>query len=67
MTSIPSKALPFIVLAITIIFVSVDTFTEFQITDSMVQLSATILTPIGLGGLINKGWNVYKEIKTQAK
>ena len=41
----------------------VDTFTDFEITDTMVQLAVTILTPLGLGGLVNKAFRVYKDIK----
>ena len=67
MTSIPSKAIPFVVIAIASFFMGVDTFTEFVISDEMVALGTTILTPLGLGGLVNKGWNVYKEIKTGVK
>ena len=66
MTSISSKALPYIVIILAVFFVSVDTFTDFAITEQMVQLAVTILTPIGLGGLVNKGWNVYREIKTKS-
>lgn len=66
MTSISSKALPYIVITLAVFFVSVDTFTDFTITEQMVQLAITILTPIGLGGLVNKGWNVYKEIKLKS-
>ena len=63
MTSHSSKAIPFIVIAIAVFFVSVDTFTDFEVTETMVQLAVTILTPLGLGGLVNKGWNTYKAIK----
>ena len=56
-------ALPFVVLAIAGFFMGVDTFTDFVITENMVQLATVILAPIGLGGLVNKGWNVYKKIK----
>ncbi len=58
-----AKAIPFIVLALTGIFMAVDMFTEFEITDQMITLTVTILTPLGLGGLVNKGWNTYKAIK----
>ena len=59
----PAKTLPFIVLAIAAFFMGVDTFTDFVITDAMVSFATIILAPIGLGGLVNKGWNVFKEIK----
>ena len=64
MTSIPSKALPFLVLFIASGFMAVDMFyPQFVISEQMVTLATTILTPLGLGGLINKGWNTYKSIK----
>lgn len=59
-------ALPFIVLALAAFFMGVDTFTDYVITDTMVQLAVTILTPLGLGGLVNKAWNVYKEVRLKA-
>ena len=63
MTTISSKAIPFIVIAIAVFFISVDTFTEFVISYEMDSLASVILVPLGLGGLVNKGWNVYKEVK----
>ena len=66
MTSNSSKAMPFIVLLIATFFIAVDTFTEFTISEQMVQLASVILVPLGLGGLVNKGWNVFKEIKKQS-
>jgi len=65
MTSISSKAIPFIVIAITVGLFAIDIFTEFEITDTHISLVAVILTPLGLGGLINKGWDTYKAIKTK--
>jgi len=56
-------ALPFIVLGIAAFFMGVDTFTDYVITDTMVQLAVTILTPLGLGGLVNKAFRVYKDNK----
>ena len=56
-------ALPFLVMGIAVFFMAVDTFTDYVITDTMVQLAVTVLTPLGLGGLVNKAWNVYKDVK----
>lgn len=66
MTSTSSKAIPFIVIAIVAIFAAVDTFTEFHITDEMISLATTVLTPLGVGGLINKGWETYKSVKLRS-
>jgi len=65
MTSISSKAIPFIVLSIAGIFMAVDMFTEFEITENMITIASMILAPLGLGGLINKGWDTFKAIKTK--
>ena len=65
MTSKSSKAIPFIIIAIASIFIAVDTFTEYEVTQEMVNLASIILAPIGVGGLVNKGWNVYKSIKVK--
>lgn len=62
-----SKAIPFIVIGIAVAFMAVDTFTPYQITDEVVSVITYTLTPIGLGGLINKGWDTYKAIKTAQK
>lgn len=62
---ISSKVLPFIVLALAAGFMGIDTFTEYTISDEMISLAAMILAPIGMGGLINKGWDTYKAIKTK--
>ena len=65
MTSKSSKAIPFIVLAIAGIFMGADFYyPQFEITEEMVSLAGIILAPLGLGGLVNKGWNVYKQVKT---
>lgn len=66
MTSKSSKALPFIFLAIATVFLSVDMFTQYEITDSMVTVIISLL-PIGVGGLVNKGWETYKAIKSGVK
>ncbi len=63
MTSISSKSIPFIVIVISTALLGVDAFTEFEITETHIQLVAVILTPLGLGGLVNKGWNVYRDVK----
>ena len=63
MTSISGKFLPFIVLAIACTFISVDMFTEYVITETHVVIITTVLTPLGLGGLVNKGWNTFRGIK----
>mgnify|MGYP003344882015 CR=1 FL=1 len=64
MTSTSSKAIPFIVLAIVGGFMAVDMFTLYKITEPMINLATIVLTPMGIGGLVNKAWNVYREIKT---
>ncbi len=66
MTSKSSKALPFIFLAIAAIFLSVDMFTPYQLTDNMVTVIIALL-PVGVGGLVNKGYETYKAIKTGVK
>lgn len=63
MTSNSSKSIPFIVLAIVAGFMAVDTFTPYHITDQMIQLATVILTPLGVGGLVNKAWDTYKAVK----
>ena len=60
-----SKAIPFIVLTIAGLFMALDMFTEYEITENMITLASMILAPLGLGGLINKGWDVFKAIKTK--
>jgi len=65
MSSNSSKAIPFIVIAITAGLFAIDIFTDFEINETHIQLVAVILTPLGLGGLINKGWDTYKAIKTK--
>ena len=62
-----SKIMPFLVLAIAAGMLGIDMFTDFVITQEMVQLSMIILAPLGLGGLVNKGFNVYKSIKEKQK
>ena len=63
MTSVSSKAIPFLVLAIATGLLAVDVFTDFEIDETHIQLVGVILTPLGLGGLVNKGWNTFKQIK----
>lgn len=41
----------------------VDVFTDFEITEMHIQFAIVILTPMGMGGLVNKGWNTYKAVK----
>ncbi len=67
MTSISSKAIPFIALAIAGGLLGIDVFTDFVITETHIQLVGVIVTPLGLGGLVNKGWNVYRDIKKQGE
>lgn len=62
MTSNSSKALPYLFLLIAAVFLSVDMFTDYSITDNMVTVIITLL-PVGVGGLVNKGWETYKAIK----
>ena len=62
MTSASSKALPFIFIGIAAIFLSIDMFTPYELTDNMVSVIITLL-PVGVGGLVNKGWETYKAIK----
>ena len=64
MTSASSKAIPFIVLAMTAGLFAIDIFTDYDITETHIQLAATILTPLGVGGLVNKAWDTYKAVKT---
>ena len=65
MASISSKAIPFIVIAIATGFMGVDIFTDFEITENMITIMGMILAPLGLGGLVNKGWDTFKAIKTK--
>ena len=43
----------------------VDIFTDFEITENMITIMGMILAPLGLGGLVNKGWDTFKAIKTK--
>lgn len=65
MTPPNSKYIPFIVLLIVSGLFAIDIFTAFEINDGHIQLIAVVLTPLGMGGLINKGWDTYKAIKTK--
>ena len=65
MTPPNSKYIPFIVLALAGGFMAVDMFTTFEITDNMITIISVVLTPLGLGGLVNKGWDTFKAIKTK--
>ena len=64
MTPPNSKYIPFIVIAIAAGFMAVETFTEFKLNDNIIQIISYTLTPLGLGGLVNKGWDTLKAIKT---
>ena len=66
MTSNSSKTIPFIVIAIATGFMGIDIFTDFEITENMITIMGMILAPLGLGGLINKGWDTFKAIKSKA-
>ncbi len=61
------KNIPFLVIAIAAVFMAVDTFTPYEISDSVVSLIEFVLVPLGLGGLVNKGWDTYKAIKTKTE
>ena len=63
MTVPDSKYIPFIVLALAGGFMAVDMFTTFEITENMITIISMVLAPLGLGGLINKGWDTFKAIK----
>jgi len=63
-----AKAIPFIVIAIAVGFMAIDMFTDYSITQNHVDLITYVLAPLGLGGLVNKGWNTWQKIKeVQAK
>jgi predicted Na+-dependent transporter len=64
MASASSKLIPFLVLLIAGGFGAVETFTEFTITPEMVRLLVTILTPMGVGGLVNKTFDSWKTVNT---
>lgn len=59
-----SKSIPFVVLAIVAALFAIDIYTPYEITETHIQLIAVVLTPLGLGGLVNKGWDTFKAIKT---
>ena len=59
------KNIPFLVIAIAAAFMAIDMFTPYQMNDNTVQLIEFVLTPIGLGGLVAKGWDTFKAIKTK--
>lgn len=65
MTPPNSKYIPFIVLALAGGFMAVDMFTTFEISDNMITIISMVLAPLGLGGLVNKGWDTFKAIKTK--
>ena len=65
MASASSKAIPFIVLLIAGGFGAIDTFTEYEISDELISLLALILTPMGVGGLVNKAWDSWISVKTK--
>ena len=67
MTVPDSKYIPFIVLALAGGFMAVDMFSTFEISDNMITLVSMVLAPLGLGGLINKGWDTYRAIKLKEK
>lgn len=66
MTSNSSKTIPFIVIAIAAGFMGIDIFTEFEVTENMITIMGMILAPLGMGGLVNKGWDTFKAIKTKS-
>lgn len=66
MVNIPSKAIPFVVILIATAMIGIDTFTDYEITEESIEIIIMVLTPLGLGGLVNKGFNVYKSIKEKA-
>ena len=65
MTPPNSKYIPFIVLALAGGFMAVDMFTTFEISENMITIISMVLAPLGLGGLVNKGWDTFKAIKTK--
>lgn len=67
MTSKSSKYLPFVSLGIAAVFVAIDMFTTYTITDDMIRLLVSVIPITAGGGLINKGFEVFKAIKTMPK
>jgi len=65
LTSASSKTIPFVVLAIVAALFAIDIYTPFEITETHVALVTAVLTPMGLGGLVAKGWDTFKAIKSK--
>lgn len=65
LTSEHRKNIPFLVIAIAAAFMAVDTFTQYHITEQTIQIIEFVLTPLGLGGLANKGFDILKVLKTK--
>lgn len=57
------KNIPFVIIGIVVAFLAVDTFTPYEISEETMSLIQFVLTPFGLAGLANKGWDVYKQVK----
>jgi len=66
MASKSSKAIPFLVMLIATGFGAVETFTNFSISTDLVNLLATILTPLALGGVANKAFSSWQSAKKQS-
>lgn len=59
--------MPWFVICIAIAFTGIDTFTDFDVTDSEMTLLYAILTPFGLGGLVKSGYEFSKKVKTDTE
>ena len=61
--SLKSYAITFFPLALAGIFMAVDMFTTYVITEAMISLLVVMIPSTVAGGMIKKGWSVYQEIK----
>jgi hypothetical protein len=65
-----SKALPFLVLAITAGLLAIDVYSPFEITETHASIITSILATLGLGGVYNKafkeGFSKFQKIKQEA-
>jgi len=55
------KVMPWVVLVIAVGFTSIDTFTNYDITDSEMASLYAILAPFGLASVVKSGYVLHKK------
>lgn len=65
MTSTSSKILPFLSIAIAAIFTAIDLFTDYTITQEMINLLVLVLPVTAAGGVIKKGFEIFQQNRNE--